>query len=213
MSAILLKDIKKYYGDTLALDIGHLSLDEGIYWVQGGNGAGKTTWLKVMAGLLSFRGEILLQGAVSSLHHPVAYRRKVNYGEAEPLYPGFLTGRELLRLYLSTKGGDADRILELGAAMGVNDFLLRPVSTYSSGMLKKLSLLLSFTGVPSLILLDEPLITLDVQTIPLLYDMIREWREEYGVTFCITSHQVIAETEFAVNGTLLVENRQVRIIG
>lgn len=213
MSAILLREIKKYYGDTLALDIADLSLEEGIYWVQGGNGAGKTTWLKVMAGLLSFRGEIILRGEVSSLHHPVAYRRGVNYAEAEPLYPGFLTGKELLRLYLSTKGGNTSRILELSEAMGVNDFLLRPVSTYSSGMLKKLSLLLSFTGVPSLILLDEPLITLDTQTIPLLYDMIREWREEHGVTFCITSHQVIAEAGFAVNATLLVENRQVQIIG
>jgi ABC-2 type transport system ATP-binding protein len=58
-------------------------------------------------------------------------------------------------------------------------------------MLKKVSLLLAFTGRPKVILLDEPLITLDTQSLPLLYTLVEEFHQQYGVTFCITSHQPV----------------------
>src|SRR5688500_10414604 len=146
--------------------------------------------MKVMAGLIPFKGEIVLNGNVSSRQHPVQFRRLINYAEAEPLYPSFLTGRDLLELYLDTKGGDREQIRAISEKLGIDVFVNNPVSSYSSGMLKKLSLLLAFTGNPVLILLDEPLITIDVQALRVLYDLIRSYSAK-GVTFCITSHQPI----------------------
>jgi ABC-2 type transport system ATP-binding protein len=202
---LTLKDIVKAYHDTVILEIPELTLDHNIYWLLGGNGAGKTTSMKVMAGLVPFKGDIRVDNNISCRKQPVQYRRFVNYAEAEPLYPGFLTGNDLISLYIQTKGNGYKDMKELIALLGINTFIHRPVSTYSSGMLKKLSLLLAFTGTPKVILLDEPLITLDSQTVPLLYNMVEEFYTQYGVTFCITSHQPVS----AVSIQLQVQGRNI----
>ncbi|HVI45978.1 MAG TPA: ATP-binding cassette domain-containing protein [Chitinophaga sp.] len=207
---IALHAVKKSYQDVPVLDVPHLELPEGIWWLQGENGAGKTTCMKVMAGLIPFKGEIVLQGDVSSRNHPVRFRRLINYAEAEPLYPSFLTGRDLLELYLGTKGGDRKQIMEMGEEMGVHLFMNNPVSSYSSGMLKKLSLLLAFTGDPALILLDEPLITIDTRTLGIMYELIRS-HSARGVSFCITSHQPLDPEMITLTGTLRVENKGIQL--
>lgn len=207
---ITLHAVKKNYQDVPVLDIARLELPAGIYWLQGENGAGKTTCMKVMAGLIPFKGEILLKGNVSSRQHPVQFRRLINYAEAEPLYPSFLTGRDLLELYLNTKGGNREQVLEIGERLGVDVYVNNPVSSYSSGMLKKLSLLLAFTGNPVLILLDEPLITIDVRALKVLYDLIRAYSAK-GVTFCITSHQPLDAEELTVTGTLNAAHKNITL--
>ncbi|MCW3463698.1 ABC transporter ATP-binding protein [Chitinophaga nivalis] len=209
-TVIALHGVKKSYQDTPVLDIARLELASGIYWLQGENGAGKTTCMKVMAGLIPFKGEIILQGAVSSRQHPVRFRRLINYAEAEPLYPAFLTGRDLLELYLNTKGGDRENIRQISEQLGVHNFVNNPVSSYSSGMLKKLSLLLAFTGNPVLILLDEPLITIDTQALEVLYELIRSFRKK-GVTFCITSHQPLDNKALTITGTLNVAGKNITL--
>jgi ABC-2 type transport system ATP-binding protein len=207
---IALHAVKKNYQDVPILDIAKLELPAGIYWLQGENGAGKTTCMKVMAGLIPFKGEIVLQGNVSSREHPVQFRRLINYAEAEPFYPSFLTGRDLLDLYLQTKGGNREEIREISKRLGVDIFVNNPVSSYSSGMLKKLSLLLAFTGTPALILLDEPLITIDTRALAILYDLIRIYSAK-GVSFCITSHQPLDAEELTVTGTLKVAHKNITL--
>lgn len=207
---IALYTVRKNYQDVPVLDIPHLELPTGIYWLQGENGAGKTTCMKVMAGLIPFKGEIRLQETVSSHEHPVQFRRLINYAEAEPFYPAFLTGRDLLELYLNTKGGNRHLIGEIAERMGVHIFVNNPVSTYSSGMLKKLSLLLAFTGNPAVILLDEPLITIDTRTLAILYDLVRTWHAK-GVSFLITSHQPLDPEEITITGTLRVADKNITL--
>lgn len=186
-----LKNVIKAYEDHVVLNIPDLQLDYGTYWLLGGNGTGKTTSMKVMAALIPSEGEIIVEN-VQAKQQPVHFRRLVNYAEAEPVYPGFLTGKDLVSLYLKTKGKgykDLEQIIQL---LGIHEFIHRPVSGYSSGMLKKLSLVLAFTGTPRLILLDEPLITLDVQTVPLINNLVEEFHTKYGVTFIISSHQPVS---------------------
>ena len=137
-------------------------------------------------------------------------RRAVNYAEAEPLFPSFLTGRDLLALYVNTKGGNKDWIYNVADTLGADVYIDNPVSSYSSGMLKKLSLLLAFTGNPSLILLDEPLITIDVAAVKTLYGLIRE-KQEAGVSFIITSHQPFDATEITLTGKLIVADKTITL--
>lgn len=203
---IAFNQVEKYYGDVLALRIPQLSLEAGIYWVQGANGAGKTTCLKMIAGLLPFRGQVLLSGSIDSRQQPIAYRKKVNYAVAEPLYPEFLTGRELIALYQRTKGPGVVDAKELAQVLHAESYLHTPVGTYSSGMLKKLSLLLAFLGNPTLILLDEPLITLDVATVQAMYGLINRVHAQ-GVSFMITTHQALEEDGVPLTGTLQVADK------
>jgi len=192
-----LVQIQKKYYETLILNIPALNLSAGIYRVQGGNGVGKTTCLKTIAGLIPFEGDVIVNDTISSKKNPIRFRQLVSYAAAEPLYPGFLTGKDLLRLHVSAKDKAHEDVMQMAPAMGINAFLDNPVSSYSSGMLKKLSLLLAFTGAPSLILLDEPLITLDHGAIPVLYEWIRRFHAQYGASFFITSHQMIADNASA----------------
>jgi ABC-2 type transport system ATP-binding protein len=95
---------KKEFNGRQVLDILSLKLDKGVYWLRGINGSGKTTLLRMIAGLIPFKGDILLHG-ISLRSNPFDYRRKVSLAEAEPLYPPFITGQELVGFYRSIGKG------------------------------------------------------------------------------------------------------------
>src|SRR5476651_2831667 len=94
---------QKFYGNYPALKIDDLVIEPGIYWIKGVNGSGKSTLLKSIAGILTFSGDILLGNNISIKKQPVAYRKLVNFAEAEPVFPEFLTGREMVDLFASAK--------------------------------------------------------------------------------------------------------------
>jgi ABC-2 type transport system ATP-binding protein len=189
---IQFSNYKKYYQHSaLVLEIPDLQLPQGMYWLQGENGSGKTTLFKSIAALIPYQGQILLD-QVDGQKHPMTYRKQVTYAEAEPLYPSFLSGQEMANFVLETKGPGFLALPELIEFLGTSKYMHQPVSTYSAGMLKKLSLLLAFMGKPKLIMLDEPLITLDVQSVEAVQQLIKRFYSE-GASFLITSHQKFSE--------------------
>lgn len=219
--------VEKYYGAHLALTVPDLDLQKGMYWIQGENGSGKTTFLKMLAGLHPFKGEIFLapeerglsesrsdgkvdfdkeavrlsksiseerisEKSLSILKDRNEFLKKVNYAEAEPLYPPFLTAKDLVELYGATKKADIDAAKQQLEELHILNAYLQPVGTYSSGMVKKLSLVLAFMGNPDWILLDEPLITIDVAAVELVCKWINDWHARKGISFLISSHQSFA---------------------
>jgi len=183
-------NFKKSYGNYPALTIADFTIAEGIYWIKGVNGSGKSTLLKSIAGILAFDGDILLDN-ISIKKQPVDYRKLVNFAEAEPLFPEFLTGRELISLFTAAKDAPKGQEQPYLDSMGMNGYVDKPVGTYSSGMLKKLSLLLAFLGKPKLIMLDEPLITIDTAALEVLYHWISNHHREHGTSFLLSSHQML----------------------
>jgi ABC-2 type transport system ATP-binding protein len=77
------------------------------------------------------------------------------------------------------------------AQLQLHNALQKPTGAYSSGMLKKLSLILAFAGNPKWILLDEPLITLDAEAVQVILQLIEQTYKS-GVSFLLTSHQDVA---------------------
>lgn len=182
-----IRNLKIYYSSYLALDIQLLDLSEGIYWLKGKNGSGKSTFLKCLAGLLPYRGDILMQGH-SLRKHPERYLLEVNYSATEPIYPNFLMGKDLINFFLSAKQGNPAHVKQMVDGFQMQHFISdRPLSQYSSGMLKKLSLILAFIGSSRLILLDEPFITLDLDAAAFLTDQIYI-RSQQGTSVLVTSH-------------------------
>ncbi|WEA02065.1 ABC transporter ATP-binding protein [Mucilaginibacter sp. SJ] len=206
------QNFTKSYGNYPALKIENLSLETGIYWIKGVNGSGKSTLLKSIAGILAFDGDILLDENISIKKQPVAYRKLVNFAEAEPVFPDFLTGTEMIALFTAAKGAPARQKEQYIKSMGMQSFIDRPVGTYSSGMMKKLSLLLAFLGNPKLILLDEPLITIDTASLAILNTWIRERYEQEGTSFLLSSHQILEDGSLPVTGELLVEEQTLKFI-
>jgi ABC-2 type transport system ATP-binding protein len=184
--------LKDYNGHPV-LAIPELTFSPGIHYFRGSNGSGKTTFLRIVAGLLPFSGRIQLEQTYDIRQQPVDYRLRVNYAEAEPLYPDFLTARDIATFVANAKRAPAGQLDQLADLLGITAFWTQPTRTFSSGMLKKLSLLLAWLGRPTLVLLDEPLTTLDVETAGRLFDFIQE-RVSQGVSIWLTSHQDIALT-------------------
>ena len=203
-------NFEKSYDGIRALTIEDLFLDPGIYWIKGINGSGKSTLLKSIAGILSFKGDILLNNQISIKKNPIDYRKLVNFGEAEPVFPEFLTGQELIDLFSAAKNALPGQDQFLIESMGIQEHIHQPVRTLSSGILKRLSLVLAFLGSPALILLDEPLITVDERTLTVLFELIKNQNRNYGVSFLMTSHQELNATELQMAKVLLVREQTVR---
>jgi len=206
------QNFTKSYGSYPALKIKNLQLQAGIYWIKGINGSGKSTLLKSIAGILAFDGDILIDNSISIKKQPVAYRKLVNFAEAEPVFPDFLTGTEMIALFADAKNAPVGQAEQYIKSMGMQSFVDRPVGTYSSGMMKKLSLLLAFLGKPKLILLDEPLITIDTASLAILNTWIRERHEQEGTSFLLSSHQILEDGSLPVSGELLVEDQTLKFI-
>ena len=203
---LLLTNLTKSYNGVTVLTVPDLHLQPGIHYFRGGNGSGKTTLFRTVAGLLPFSGEILLDNQYEINRDPVAYRMRVNYAEAEPIYPTFLTARDLTAFVGKAKQTPAGQVDTLAKMLGVDAFWTKPTGQFSSGMLKKLSLLLSLLGKPRLVLLDEPLSTLDVATAARLFNYIRQIRQEQDVSFLLTSHQDVSLTGLELTGIYQVNN-------
>jgi len=195
---------KTYPGtDEPVLSISSLQLAQGIYRIKGENGSGKTSLIKSMAGLIPFDGLLEVDG-LNIKTNRMAYTRAVNYAEAEPLYPAFLSGKELINFYHSTKGGPLPTALT--GQLGLDKFSGNKTAVYSSGMMKKLSLVLAFIGQPKLILLDEPLIALDVAAVDVLQHTIASFSRQ-GVSFIITSHQPFEGNTVKISQSFLIQDK------
>jgi ABC-2 type transport system ATP-binding protein len=205
MAVLEITDLHQQYGEQVVLSIDHFQIDHGIYWIQGVNGAGKSTLFRTMAGMLPHRGDIVLSGQYHLGKHPVDYRLRLNLGEAEPLYPSFLTPRDLLHFVGEAKRSPAGQSEMLITALGI-DYLDTPFGSCSSGMVKKVSLALAFLGQPSLIILDEPLITIDRQAQTALFGLIRS-HYDGGVTFLLSSHQLFEENGLPMTQSFALRNR------
>jgi ABC-2 type transport system ATP-binding protein len=196
--------VYKSYDQQAVLEIPTLKLERNIYWLQGINGSGKTTFLRMLAGMIPFKGNILLDG-INLRDQPLPYRRLISFAEAEPLYPSFITGLELISFYKDIRKATNTQTEMLIRFFRMQGFLSQPVSTFSSGMIKKLSLLLAFIGKPSLVLLDEPLSTLDEEALHHIPDLISAYHKEFRTCFILSSHQPFTSYSQAVFKILISE--------
>lgn len=203
---------RKTFGAVEVLNINNLAIESGIYWVKGENGSGKSTLFKSIAGIIDFEGNIILNQILHSQKQTVEYRKLVNFAEAEPLFPEFLTGNDLIKLFSEAKNAPASQSEFYLSDMKMQTYINEPIGAYSSGMLKKLSIVLAFLGNAELILLDEPLITLDTESVKILYKWIEQKYTEEGVSFLISSHQALSFEGHIPAKTLVVENRTLNFV-
>ncbi len=208
---LTLTNFKKEYAGYLAIEISSLQFEKGIYWIKGANGSGKSTLFKSIAGLQPFDGNIVLNENIDQRKMPVMYRGLVNYAEAEPFYPTYLTGIDLIDFVGKMKNAKPEQVSDLMQYLEIESFTKNPTGSYSSGMLKKLSLVLGFLGNPELIILDEPLITLDVVATEKIASLIQIYYNK-GVGFLISSHQSKEMDTLPIKAQYLVENQTIKHI-
>jgi ABC-2 type transport system ATP-binding protein len=202
-----LKNIHKKYGAHTVLQFDSLELNSGIHWLKGGNGTGKTTLFRIISGQTPFVGEVCLND-INLKKDPISFRSKISYAEAEPQYPLFITGIELISFYSEARNAKQGDVEMLTTLFGMKEFLAQKIGDYSSGMLKKLSLICAFLGDAALYILDEPLIKIDHDSAAKLYKLIAD-KAQNGASFLLSSHQDIDLVKLKVDSVLEIHDKKV----
>lgn len=203
MHAVAADGVWKYFGDYPALRGASLQISRGACLaLLGRNGAGKTTFLRILAGLSKpSKGEITLLGLAASSEEA---RRRVGYlGHGIGVYDD-LSALENLILFGQLLGAKDPAALA-GAALErvglgrVKDGLARE---FSRGMRQRLAVARAFLHEPELLLLDEPFTSLDDRAVAVLQKLLHTARAR-GATIVISTHQIREAMELASDVALL----------
>lgn len=181
--------LTKQYGKHTAVDNVSLHIKRGeIYGFIGRNGAGKTTFMKMISGLSTpTAGEIALfgdKGIAAKKHHA----RIGNLIEAPGIYPS-MSGYQNLKCKALALGirkpGYIEELLEL---VGLESAGKKKVKKYSLGMKQRLGIAMALVGGPDLLILDEPINGLDPQGIAEIRGMLTKLKNQQNMTIMISSH-------------------------
>lgn len=178
-----------------------------IYGLLGRNGAGKTTLFNCLSGeIRSDEGEAVLEcdGVKSQL-----LPENIGYAFSTPILPEFLTGYEFLKFYLDING---DRLLGDRKIAEYFDLIQidekdrhRLIKGYSHGMKNKMQMLCFIISRPPVILLDEPLTSLDVVVALEIKKLLREMKRDHVILF--STHILQLATDLCDEIILLNDGR------
>jgi len=197
--------LTKAYGRKRALDGISFSVGEGeIFGFLGPNGAGKTTTIRIVTGLIrATAGTVFLFG-VERRGAALAQMARLGAMVEIPRFYPHLSGRENLRalgILSGVRGGAAPaRALETVRLVEAAD---DPVRTYSQGMRQRLGIAQALLAEPELVLLDEPTNGLDPAGVHEMRALITRLNRERGITFLISSHQLLEVEQLATRVAIL----------
>ena len=193
-----IEHLTKCYGNKKAVDDLSLHIAPGeICAFIGHNGAGKTTAIKSICGILRFdAGEVLVNG-ISVKDDPIATKMQLAYIPDNPDLYDFMTGIAYLNFVADIFGVDAaardERIHRFADMLELTKDLGQPISAYSHGMKQKLAIIGALIHTPRLLVMDEPFVGLDPKAAHLLKELMREMCREGTAIFFSTHVLEVAE--------------------
>lgn len=206
-SVISLRGVWRYFGDFPAVRDVSFEVSAGeILALLGRNGAGKSTVLHMMAGLLrSSRGQVKVKALESGRSHCHGSIGMVGHGEW--IYDE-LTAEENLQFFARLyRVGDVSRRVDYWLEKTeLQRFRRSRVAEFSRGMRQRLSIARAFLHEPTIVLLDEPWTALDDRATVFLSSLVGDTRKQGG-TVVISSHQLRDALEVATSVVLLDRGR------
>ncbi|MEK4667456.1 ATP-binding cassette domain-containing protein [Niallia sp. FSL R7-0271] len=210
MAETILKaaNVSKVYGKHKALDKVSIEIKRGmIYGLIGENGAGKSTFMRTVMGLISIdSGEMELfgQSGVKGLQRA---RRKMGQSiETPALYPE-LTARENLRVQ-AANGGVSEREMDaLLQLMNLSNTGKKRAKNFSLGMRQRLAIASTLITNPEFLILDEPTNGLDPSGIVEMREIIQRLVTERGITVLLSSHLLDELSQVATHYGILHDGK------
>lgn len=214
-AAIAFEGVAKSYGRVLAVRHIDLTIDGGFVGLIGHNGAGKSTCLKMLMGLLHpTEGHVRVHG-IDVVAQPEAARKAIGAVPEEPALYEYLSAREFLEFVAEVRGGgDVSAALELTGLGADADRLIRE---YSQGMRRKTALAAAVLGDPKVLVLDEALNGLDPPSAAKVKRTLRQMVDR-GTTVLLSTHvvetvQAVADRVVMLAHGEVVADEQVASIG
>lgn len=205
--------LTKQYGANIAVNNVNMKIKKrDIYGFIGRNGAGKTTMIRMITGLVTpTRGEIELFSQKEKRDIKRGLPRIGSIIEHPALYPDF-TAFENMELRSKLLGVPDKKVIDsILETVELSDVGNKKVKNFSLGMRQRLGLALALLGNPDFLILDEPINGLDPEGIVSMRKLLKRLNEEQDITILISSH-ILGElsklaTRYGVinNGTLVEE--------
>jgi ABC-2 type transport system ATP-binding protein len=189
--------VTKKYRSVTALDDISFEITDGITGILGENGAGKSTIIKILLGLLkptSGTARVLGMNA----HETVAVRARVGYMPEHDCLPSQVSAAEFL-MHMAEVSGLPPNMARTRAAdtlrhAGLFEERYRAIGGYSTGMKQRVKLCQALVHDPAFVFLDEPTAGLDPAGREEMLDLIRKTHREFGISVLFSSH-LMADVE------------------
>lgn len=212
---ITITDVRKRYGDVVALDGPSFTIPSGsTYGVLGTNGAGKTTLFELLVGHDRPDGGTLEVGGLDVTRAGHRVRERVAFLPEHAGFPAAMTGREVLDVHARIRGLE-DRNRRIDDALevvGLADAADRRVEGYSNGMGRRLGLATTLLPDPPVLVLDEPTAGLDPRGVATFHRIIERIGRETDATVVLSSH-VLGEVERLCDEVAILEDGRLRADG
>ena len=188
-------------------DINFEITENGIYGLLGSNGAGKSTTMNIMCGVLKqTEGEVFIKG-VSMRENPVEAKRYIGFLPQKPPLYNDLTVEEFLAFTANIRriptGEVAEAIKVVIARCGISHFSSRLVRNLSGGYQQRLGIAQAIIHNPAFVVLDEPTNGLDPNQIVEIRHLIKEIAEERTV---ILSTHILSEVQATCDKIKMIEH-------
>ena len=206
--------LTKHYGRKIAVDCVSTVLTPGVYGLLGENGAGKTTFMRMLCAILeSTSGEVFLDGReITSMG--ADYRDVLGYLPQEfGYYPNY-KAEEFLRYMAALKGIPRDvakkRVKELLEIVDLSDVKGKRMKTFSGGMKQRVGIAQALLNDPKLLILDEPTAGLDPKERVRFRNLISDYA---GDRIVLLSTHIVSDIEAIADEVLLMKKGKVLIQG
>lgn len=193
-AAIEVSALTKRYAQVLAVDAIDFAVARGATCaLLGGNGAGKSTTIAMLLGLLlPTSGRIRVLGE-DLLRNRYRVLPRMNFSSPYVDLPHRLTVAENLRVFarLYAVKNIARRLAQLSAELAIDSFLKRSYGSLSAGQKTRVALAKALLNSPELLLLDEPTASLDPDTADRIRTYLQDYKTHSGATVLLASHNML----------------------
>ena len=213
---IKVQGLTKYYGSKPAAKDITFEVQKGeVFGLLGTNGAGKSTTIKMLCGLLKPTRGLIKIGDIDLNRTPLKAKSMMGYLPENPLIYDKLTGAETLeligRLRKLSNELIEQRVKYYAETLGLGEQIYHEVGTYSKGMRQNLAIAMTLIHDPEMILLDEPASGLDPRYTKLLKDWIKNLSAN-GRTILLSTH-IIEMAETLCNRIGIIDQGKLMTVG
>jgi ABC-2 type transport system ATP-binding protein len=208
MALIETVGLSKHFGSVKALDRLDLAVEPGIIGLVGSNGAGKSTFIKILLGLVPQTAGGATVLGMDTVRETRAIRQVVGYMPEHDCLPPDVGATEFVTHMARISGlprtAARERTAEVLRHVGLYEERYRQIGGYSTGMKQRVKLAQALVHDPKLLLLDEPTNGLDPAGRDEMLDLIKRTGTEFGISVVVASH-LLGEIEQVCSFLLAID--------